>query len=64
VGARKPGGGGRLWAVAVGGGDAASRGRRGDVWWAKPRAGERGSELISVGGGGGRRRRRRGKAGA
>ena len=72
-GVGKPGGGGGLWAAAVGGGDAAGRGRRGDMRWARHRAGERGSELISVGGGGGQRRRRRqrrrsrgrrGKAGA
>ena len=52
-GVGKPGGGGGLWAAAVGGGDAAGRGRRGDMRWARHRAGERGSELISVGGGGG-----------
>ena len=70
-GVGKSGGGGGLWAAAVGGGDAAGRGRRGDMRWARHRAGERGSELISVGGGGGQRRRRRsrsrgrrGKAGA
>ena len=50
----KPGGGGGLRAAA----DAAGRGRREDMRWARHRAGERGFELISVGGGGGRRRRR------
>jgi len=64
-GVGKPGGGGGLWAAAVGGGDAAGRGRRGDKWWARHRAGERGFELISVGGagagGGGGRRGRSGQ---
>ena len=48
----KPGGGDELRAAAVGGRDAAGRGRRGDKWWDRHRAGERGFELISVGGGG------------
>ena len=49
----KPGGGGGLRAAAVGDGDAVGRGRLGDKWWARHRAGEREFELISSGGGGG-----------